>query len=131
MSQSSVIKEDHFIWLIRFEKIIGNLKKKGDIMKNLKLRMMGLCASCANWQNCALLANTTESIHQCEEFELSRDTTQPDTNLLKTLAPANKEEKKEMAPEKCLKGLCASCVSSETCILTNKETGVWFCEEYS
>jgi len=107
------------------------LKKKRDIMKNLKLRMTGLCASCANWQNCALLANTTKPIHQCEEFELSRDVTQPDISLLNTLVPDKKEEKKEKATKKCLKGLCASCASSENCTLTNKETGVWFCEEYS
>ncbi len=99
-------------------------------MKNLKLRMTGLCTSCTNWENCTLLVNHTNPIHQCEEFELSRETTQPDISQIFSANSKSKDSHNQFDQGKILKGLCINCALREMCILTDKETGVWHCEEY-
>ena len=98
-------------------------------MKNLKLRMTGLCTSCSNWKNCTLLTDNSNPIQQCEEFELSRENTQPDISQLFVHKPENDTHYKS-DQRVTLKGLCANCTLIETCFLTARETGVWHCEEF-
>ncbi len=98
-------------------------------MKNSKLSMADICTSCANWKNCVLLTGNTSPIQQCEEFELSNDSSQPDISQI-MVRETGKEENNKIDQEKILKGLCENCDMSKTCFLTDVPTGVWRCDEY-
>jgi hypothetical protein len=99
-------------------------------MKNLKLQMTGICTSCANWQKCTLLSNNTSPVQQCEEFESSRETSQPEFNKLFIQKSEVKEAFGKANQVVELKGLCGNCTMSKSCSLSGKETGIWHCEEY-
>lgn len=99
-------------------------------MKHLKLRMTGVCTSCTNWKNCTLLVTNTSPIQQCEEFELSRELTQPDISQIFVQKSETQIKQVDLDQAMSLKGLCMNCVVDETCTLKSKETGVWHCEEY-
>jgi len=75
----------------------------------------GLCMTCNHAKTCVCLAQSTEPIWRCEEFDPSGTmrTTTPPVDL--TGQPL---------------GLCINCERLPTCNLPKAEGGVWYCDEF-
>jgi hypothetical protein len=114
---------------LRTARLVTALKNEKQLEKR-KLQNSEICTTCTNWNTCILLMKSTSPIHQCEEYELARETMQPIFEHLTGIKFENGEKSIQKIVEKKFRGLCENCDISLSCVLTNQVAGVWHCEEY-
>ncbi len=99
--------------------------KTNFLLKILKVKEhRGLCLTCKNSAYCTFARNITKPVLQCEEFE----------GYVATPKPISTKKVDEIIAEKKnaieYKGLCVNCENREDCTYSNREGGVWHCDEY-
>lgn len=80
-----------------------------------------ICTTCIHAKTCIYYARSRYPVLFCEEFSTG----------LPAVKPVSKGRTGEKRDHKLkARGLCANCELRETCTFPDKETGVWYCEEY-
>ncbi len=88
----------------------------------------GLCSTCINSSGCMYLATRTVPAHFCEQFStyappVKTRNANPTVTTVNNPGPFVEKANGHL-------GLCVTCDDSGTCMYTNREGGVWHCEEY-
>jgi hypothetical protein len=86
----------------------------------------GICSTCVHSEDCNYMANSTEPIWMCEEFDTGSFL--PEQGVSSTDMLSAREIVRETNGKH--KGICATCEYRDTCKLPAVKGGVWFCEEY-
>jgi len=83
-----------------------------------------LCPTCAHGKTCSLGVKNQNPVLQCEEFEfMEKNFGAIPENIIGI-------KSSQIDSESSFSGLCESCDNRDSCILKNRETGIWHCEEY-
>ena len=82
---------------------------------DLNGELKGLCMSCNHAKTCVFLAQSTDPIWRCGEFDPSGTMRAPTSPVDLTNQPL---------------GLCVNCERLPTCSLPKAEGGVWSCDEF-
>ena len=86
-------------------------------------QFVGLCVTCDHAAYCTYRSLRGTDAICCDLFDDRTDSRQQITAF-----PNMTESFKEQTSE--AKGLCVNCLHNDTCQLSNREGGIWHCEEY-
>jgi hypothetical protein len=80
-----------------------------------------ICTTCIHAKTCIYYARSRYPVMFCEEFSSG-------SAALKTAVEVRGKD--SSVSKTNARGLCANCELRDTCTFPDKETGVWYCEEY-
>ena len=80
-----------------------------------------VCTTCVHAKTCMYYAQSRYPVLFCEEFSGGATAV--------GAVPKSRTEKTGVNTSKA-RGLCANCELRDECTFPDKETGVWYCEEY-
>ncbi len=88
----------------------------------------GICRTCRFGTDCTLADAASQTVLQCEQFEMSAPP--PARATSRRSGALSQPPAAEDPGANGLLGLCRTCADRDGCTFVRPESGVWHCEEY-